>query len=55
MIGRLLLGAAALGAAALLAGWLASSRAEERATRVAFSGAAQDPAPRMWWCARWRS
>jgi hypothetical protein len=44
MIARLLLGAAALAAAALFAVWLASSRAEERANRVAFSGASQDPA-----------
>jgi hypothetical protein len=43
VIGRLILGLLALGAAALLAVWLDSSRAEERAARVAFSGAAQDP------------
>jgi predicted Zn-dependent protease len=39
---RLLLGAAALAAAALLVVWLGSSRAEERASRVAFSAAAED-------------
>jgi hypothetical protein len=36
MIARVLLGAAALAAAALFALWLGSSRAEERAGRVAF-------------------
>jgi predicted Zn-dependent protease len=44
MISRLLLGAAALAAAALLVVWLGSSRAEERAGRVAFSAAAEDRA-----------
>lgn len=42
MIPRLLLGAAAVAAAALLVVWLGSSRAEERASRVAFSAAAED-------------
>jgi predicted Zn-dependent protease len=44
MIGRLIIGAAALAAAALFAVWLGSSRAEERANQIAFSGAVQDPA-----------
>jgi predicted Zn-dependent protease len=44
MIARLVLGAAALGAIALMAVWLGSSRAEERANRVAFSPAARQPA-----------